>query len=316
MKSKVIKSISFIIILITILILLSLLFNPKNNSNEAGMHNRSANGILAEPDNTIDLMVIGNSEAYATIVPMELWNDYGYTSYICASPEQPLPLTIRLVVEALKHQKPKMIILEASSMHLTSDLSDASDQVLNHFLKVFQYHDRWKNLSKEDFTSKPEYTNINIMKGYEYSNEVVGLDVNTIEKTSESAAIPRVNQIYIRLINYICKKNDIKFTIVRAPSSLYWSEEVYQNIKTFCDNNGMDYVDLNVGENKVTIDWTKETRDAGVHLNHVGAVKATKQLGKYLHSTNLLENHKEDEKFKVWNEQYSEYKKIVNEKEK
>lgn len=93
------------LILTIILILLSMLFEPKNNSVKAGMHNRSASGILAEPENTIDMIVVGNSEAYTSIIPMELWNDYGYTSYVCASPEQSLPLSVRLLRRIIKETK-------------------------------------------------------------------------------------------------------------------------------------------------------------------------------------------------------------------
>ena len=57
---------------------------PKNNYVEYGMHYRGASGILAEEENTIDTIIIGNSEAYSSIIPMELWKDYGYTSYNCA----------------------------------------------------------------------------------------------------------------------------------------------------------------------------------------------------------------------------------------
>ena len=112
MKIKILKSVSFICILLVILILLSRLFEPKNNSVEAGMHYRGASGILAEPDNTIDVIFIGNSEAYSSIIPMEMWNDYGYTSYVCASPEQLLPVSTKILGESIKRQKPKVVVLE------------------------------------------------------------------------------------------------------------------------------------------------------------------------------------------------------------
>ena len=97
-----------------LLLLLSAILHPKNNSVEAGIHSRGASGLLAEPEDTIDVIVVGNSEAYTSIIPMELWNDYGFTSYVCASPEQSLPQSVRFVYEACKTQNPKIIMLESN----------------------------------------------------------------------------------------------------------------------------------------------------------------------------------------------------------
>jgi len=301
------------LILVIILIALSKVFEPKNNSVEAGMHNRGASGILAEPDNTIDAIIVGNSEAYTSIIPMELWNEYGYTSYVCASPEQPLALSVKMVGETIKHQKPKVIMLEASSIHISQDLSEASDQTLNYLLKVFQYHDRWKNLTKEDFTQSPEYTTINCMKGYEYSKDVKGYKAPHRKKKEkeEPAKVPRINQMYVAAINQICKHNNIKFMIVSTPSSKYWSNETHDAIQNLCDRYNIEYLDFNIHSHEIQIDWEKETRDVGDHLNHSGAIKTTKGIGRYFSENGLLENHKDDERYSHWNQQYEEYKKVV-----
>ncbi len=50
---------------------------PKTNKD---LRDSSANGILAEPAGTIDVIIVGDSEAYCTFIPLEMWNDYGITS--------------------------------------------------------------------------------------------------------------------------------------------------------------------------------------------------------------------------------------------
>ena len=315
MKIKIIKCISFICILMVLLVLLSMLFEPKNNSVKAGMHNRGASGILAEPDNTIDMVVVGNSEAYTSIIPMELWNNYGYTSYVCASPEQPLPLSVRLVGEAVKKQKPKIVMLEASNINIRYDLSDGTDQILNYGLKVFQYHDRWKELKKEDFTTRPEYTTENYMKGYEFSDKIRGLKKQpTREKKMESVAIPRSNQIYLKAIKKICDQVGAKFILISIPSIEYWSHDTHDELQRFCDKNGIEFLDLNMNKEEIGIDWTKDTSDNGGHLNYRGALKTTTAIGKYLNENNLLDNHKDDDKYSHWNEQCEKYKRRVKNK--
>lgn len=76
MKKIILKSTIFCTIFLIILIILSHIVVPKNNSKEAGMEDELANGILAEPENTIDVLVVGDSESYSSYVPREICNEY------------------------------------------------------------------------------------------------------------------------------------------------------------------------------------------------------------------------------------------------
>ena len=75
--SCVVKSIVFILIL-------ALLLLGKDNTKESGIINPNATGFYSEPQNSIDVVVVGNSDAYSGFSPMELWNSFGYTSYVSA----------------------------------------------------------------------------------------------------------------------------------------------------------------------------------------------------------------------------------------
>ena len=110
MKQKIIKCTSFILILLIILIILSYITIPKNNLKEFGMEDVAANGILGEKDNSIDVYVVGDSESFTSIVPMKLWEDYGFTSYISGTPGQSVPDSCMFVYKAMKTQKPKIVM--------------------------------------------------------------------------------------------------------------------------------------------------------------------------------------------------------------
>ena len=75
MKKKILKIIVFFLILFLLLFGLSFIFKPKNNTEEAGMEVNGLTQMLGEEDNTIDLIVLGNSEAFTSIIPMKLWED-------------------------------------------------------------------------------------------------------------------------------------------------------------------------------------------------------------------------------------------------
>ena len=149
----VLRCISFFLILILLLFGCSYVVTPKNNQKAFGMDMVSANGILGEKKNTIDVLFVGDSESYCTFSPMQIWKQYGFTSYVCGTPLQPLYDATRFVKLTFETQKPKVVVLETNA--------------------IFRDHDRWKNLSVNDFGSAISYTWTDDYKGYQYDTKIV-----------------------------------------------------------------------------------------------------------------------------------------------
>lgn len=105
-RSKIFRCAVFLFVLSLLLMLLSFGFAPKNNTSEAGMDNLEANGILGEKTDSIDVLIVGDSESYSSISPMQIWNEYGFTSYVCGTPLQKLPLTLQFIEQGFKHHSP------------------------------------------------------------------------------------------------------------------------------------------------------------------------------------------------------------------
>lgn len=81
---RIARCLVFLLGLTGLLVALSFVVEPKNNMSEFGMEEVSANGILGEKDHSIDMLVLGDSESYSSIIPLQIWKDTGYTSYVAA----------------------------------------------------------------------------------------------------------------------------------------------------------------------------------------------------------------------------------------
>lgn len=82
---RVVSIATFLLGMFLILLITSFIFVPKNNMKGFGIENVPANGILGEKANTVDVLILGDSETYSAISPMEIWNQKGYTAYVCGT---------------------------------------------------------------------------------------------------------------------------------------------------------------------------------------------------------------------------------------
>lgn len=299
--------------LLGLLLLASRICIPKNNDSLSGMEQARANGILAEPPESIDILVLGDSEAYTSFSPLLLWKDTGYTSYTCGTNSQRLPYTKTMLERALEKQRPKLVILETLAIYRPIKLDSIASDEAAKYLPVFRYHNRWKDLHWNDFTTAPiTATEQAPYKGHTH-NETVDpcLNVDYMAPTQEPAAtIPLVNQYYVNAIQELCESYGAKFLLLSTPSPVNWSHARHEGIAAFAEEQGYEYLDLNL-EN-VGIDWTQDTFDKGDHLNHFGAVKVTKFLSNYLRGKDGLIDHRSDPAYGDWNDKLKAYENLIS----
>lgn len=310
MKKIIIKGVIFVLILFLFLLMLSRIFIPKNNSKKAGIiqERLRAVGVFAEPENTLDVMIIGDSEAYTSFIPLEAWNEYGYTSYASGGPKLKLTDLDRLLDEILEKQKPKIIMLETYIIYRKIPVSDLIAQPVKKVLPGLEYHDRWKSLKLNDFFGEIEYTNIEKDKGFYLKEEIKGCkNKEYMKKTTKAKEIPEINEFYVKKIKEYCDLIGAELVLYSCPSQKNWNMQKHNGIELLANELEVEYIDLNLMQEQIQIDWTKDTRDEGDHLNYTGALKSTKFLSKYLSEKNLPD-HREDNNYNEWNELYRKYK--------
>lgn len=292
--------------LIALFFIISRIFIPKDNTEEAGMEHVRANGILAEPPDSIDILVMGDSESYNSYSPLLMWKETGYTSFTCGTDAQKLTYTKTLLERALEKQKPKVVILETLAIYRPIKLDNVVLEELSSTFPVFRYHDRWKSLSPADFTQPVTATQTHPYKGHAHITKVVPCDNKEyMHPTDKAASIALVNQYYVKAIKELCDRHGAQLLLVSTPSPVNWSYERHNGIQKFADELGCDYVDLNL--ESLGIDWTKDTFDKGDHLNHFGSVKVTSFLADYLRDRGGLTDHRTDPAYSGWDQALKDY---------
>lgn len=299
---------AFALILLVLLFGASVLFQPKSNSKDAGMLDSTANGILGEPQNTIDVLIIGDSEAYSAFVPLKIWNDYGYTPYVCATSAQILCYSYEFLQKTFEKQQPRVVILETNAIYRAFSDSDILSQKLAEVMSVFRYHNRWKTLSLRDWSFGVDLSNTEINKGYVYSNAVGSVDAKGYMKPSKNhEGIPKKNKAYVEKINKLCEQNGAKLVLVSSPSVKNWNMRRHNAVTELSKKIGCDYIDMNAMRKEIPIDWKTDTKDKGDHLNYTGALKASAYLGKYFDSLKIFRDKRNDPEFKQWNNAVKEF---------
>ena len=299
------KAVVFILVILGLLFALSPVFMPKTNKD---LRDSSANGILAEPAGTIDVIIVGDSEAYCTFIPLQMWNDYGITSYVCGTPKQTLDYSEDFLRKAFKSQKPKVVVLETNAIFRKFSLSSALLIKADERFSIYRYHDRWKKLSLSDFSSDVDNDYIENDKGYRIDGSVKPGNVSGYMKPSDKKEkIPIKNKPYLKIIKELCEENGAQLMLVSTPSLKNWNSERHNTVAELAEEFGLEYIDMNTLKQDVPINWTNDTKDAGDHLNHIGAEKATAYFGNYLSSKNILEDHRNDPSYSDWNKAYSHF---------
>ena len=291
---RIVSCVLFVAILLGLLQVSSLIFQPKSNDKASGIHYPRANGIFSEPKDSIDTVFIGDSEVYHSFIPLNIWRDYGITSYDVSSPSQKLVYSMEFLKKTFENE-----------------ITYKAEQIF----PVFRYHDRWKNLQLKDFSATVEYTANENNKGYYFTKKSKPATDKAIKEymkySDVSAPILSTNRKYLNGIAKFCKNHGVKLVLISTPSTKNWNYQRHNAMEAVSKDLGVDYIDTNLLRDDIPIDWKKDTKDKGDHLNYKGAVKMTNYIGKYLDDTKLFKDKRNDPSYDNWNTCLDKFEKQV-----
>ena len=284
-----------------LLLVASKLVTPKSfGTKDSSIQDAMANAIMDEPEQTIDLLILGDSETYSSMIPLQLWKDYGITGYNCGTPAQNLGYSMDFLKKAFQKQTPKVVILETNAIYRDFSYAEAVKYKMDRKFSIFSYHNRWKSFSKKAGQTSVYADNT---KGYVFSDAIAAADAGEYMKlTSEKETISAKSLTYLDDIAAFCKKKNAKLVLVSTPSVVNWNYRRHNSVQEVANRLGVEYIDMNVLTENIPINWDTDTRDHGDHLNYSGAYKVTSYLGEMLSGWEVLPDHRFDQKYTAWDD--------------
>lgn len=265
-----------------------------------------------ESPRTLDVLLLGDSLSYCSFSPMQLWNQYGISSYSGTQSAQNIQESYYMLKSALKTQQPKVVVLETNTIFRErkglSGLSDTLTTMVNYYCPAISYHDIWKT-----YFSNKRFAHLDY-KGFVLRDLIAPYSGGEyMHKTNGLATISSNCEYYLDQIQNLCERNNIDLMLVSAPSPMNYNYEKHNALKSLASQKKLPYIDLNIQVDTMKIDWKHDSLDNGDHLNLRGAEKTTAFLGKKLNSMYDFSDHRHEKNYELWNAQAKEYKKKVKE---
>lgn len=265
--------------------------------------------------NDISILAIGNSDLYSGLNPLQLWHEKGYTCYISGEPSQDIYRAYITLKETLKFQRPSLIIFDVDEIFNGERMDEESALVhvaMNTF-PIAQEYSLWKNLRASDFKNVKNYDKNYLLrmktKGYLYKTKIVARKTKDsyMKNTNKIAKIQDNVKNDLKKMISLAKEKDIKLLFIAIPSARSWTVQKHNAINQIANQYNIPFLDLNLKLNDIDIDWNKDSRDGGTHLNYNGAKKATKYIGDYIQNNYNIIDYRNNSIMKEWDKEYEKF---------
>lgn len=303
-KKTCLRGLVFIAGFVLLLTALSVAFTPAGNRKADGMLDHTANAFVAEAEDTIDTLFIGDSLSYSSFIPKQMWQEGGLTAYVCGTPRQSLNRSLDYLLRFNEKQSPKLVILEANAIfqydRIKSDVIDLFHDTMAGWFPVFNHHNYWQQLVTGG-PAAPAQPWRHVQKGYRFINETVpwtGEDY--MADNGYRVKFPPLAAYYLKQIHAYCTEQNIQLMLISSPCPKNWSYARSAAVRDKSAALDIPYLDLNLRQAELGMDWQNDTSDGGDHLNYTGARKVTAFLTAYLKDHYSLQDHRGDGRYAQW----------------
>lgn len=292
----------------------------------------------------IDVLFLGSSHVMNAINPVQLYAENGITSYNMSKSGGMITESYWTLVNALDYCEPECVVVDlwaldrnykyldvmngvepedetAGSVSLLHNNMDcfplsknkiaaikdliSDPEIRKEFYWDFAlYHDRWSDLSQEDFAVLGENTNKNELLGaMRITEHDAEIHLYQPENQGEYVADDIVCLQYLYKILDLCEERGIKVVMTFIPVASSYEQD-WQAVNTgyrIQEERGVPFIDMLSHETQSIIDYYTDMCD-DTHVNSNGMRKITTYLGDFLANYLELEDHRNDTAYGMWEE--------------
>ena len=316
---KIFKCILFSALVIVIGLAVLKVFNYTDTGGGGGFQH------LYQEKADIDVMFFGSSHAHCTIDHGYLWDQYGIAGYTLSAGSQNLSGTYYFVKEALRVQKPKVIMVEcwgAAGGEIKNGESDVYRNTLSMrwsapFFEYLDYladnmemdstwknqvlckipivHARYAELNRSDFED-----NIPFMRGYRGSFDIAPFGTPEAAGNYDILEIHKSEEEFLQKIIDVTRENDVELVFFVSPYYLSDESQMQFNwVAEFASANNVPFLNFNHLYEEIGLNFEKDMRDDG-HVNNDGAVKVTEYLAQFLKENYEISDRRGQTEYELW----------------
>ena len=248
----------------------SILFVP-NVDNLVGNARTTVRGMYNQPENSLDVLILGTSTMSTALSPLEMYEDEGVSAYNVSTLSQPLVASYYLLRDAYDRNPNSLTTVIIDPSYAISKLTESSyaDSVITampfslnkieaieecskhfegydlvaHLIPVLQFHSRWNELSLRNYDT--------LLKGDDQ------LD------TSERGYIARYGNNYNLLDKELIDLSasvttEIDYDDERLEKLYTWGKEYLDRIVSFCEEHNLKLIFVKVPK----AEWSNLSHDA------------------------------------------------------
>jgi len=286
-----------------------------------------------EENKDYDVLFVGDCEVYENFSPITLWQEYGINSYIRGSAEQYIWQSYYLLEDTLRYNTPEVVVFNIQSLQFNESNSEAynrmtlegmewsaskvnairasmkeDEKFLDYVFPILRYHSRWSELTTDDVKYMFDGEKVS------HNGYYMRVDVKPAENVPEGRILSDYSfgkkaWSYLDKMRKLCEEKGITLILIKAPSLWpYWYEEWDVQLVDYAKEHDLQYINFLKVTEEVGLDYTKDTYDAGLHLNLSGAEKLSKYFGKILsEEVGVADRRGEEEWQSIWAEKIEFY---------
>lgn len=271
------------------------------------------------PEDSIDILILGSSHAQYSMNPAVFYEETGYYAYVLGSGCQPMTMSYYMLEEALKTQKPEVVILDVFTMMPAQEVCymdgmfyraieqmsgstrmEAADNIDNKDLINEYKYDllmNHRNWSRNDFNfESTDDLSLNENMGYvaQQPKTYEFLHLIPFEKGDTDVKLKEKDLTALDNIIALCEENDIRLILMKAAIDIDQENYDYlQAIWDYADYYKIEHVDfLDLAEE---IGFTLGMHGDTWHNNTWGAQICSKYMANYIKENDYIKFHTNNE---------------------